>query len=1109
MVKLSLIDKPEKNGESGEVEIRLVSGDDTFAYPVKYYPSPITDDFRKELQWYFEEYLLHPYGKNIERAKKAASDIKKFGKEMGQRLFGEGRVRDVILEKLDRLKLQNVLVTLESTRPEFFQEPWEILLLPERDQCLSTSCSGFVRSLPEKFKPETQLQLGKENPLRVLMVISRPSDLSNLPFRATARGVFQKLLEFERSVEIEVLRPPTWEALRKRLNNEVKPVHILHFDGHGDLQSQEEGPALGVLAFEDDSGKTDCRDTESLAQLAGGQGVEMVFLDSCRGAAMENSHHSESLQAAMATGLIHGGIKGVVAMTWTSYTFTTSECFESVYANIAEGKSLARAVVESRQAMKLADRKSVLTSRELEFHDWPVPVHYGLRDIRAFSDKQETLPLIKTNAYGEVRKNLISFRDELLEARGFFGRDREFHAIESAFRKGRIALAHGYAGIGKTHLSHQFASWYVASLGAEKAFYFNYESEAWDKDRIVQLIGRTLDGDGAGIRSTMDKLLHQRFLLVLDNFETVTGLGGTEGSLADKERTGLLEFLREAGRGRTRVLIGSRGREEWIPNDDVYYVDVKGLTDQERREFGAVVLKESGLEEKEGDQEHIKLLDYLEGHPYLTQKLLPRLRECSAKEILEEFGREMDSQAKGGSVLQADSMFALFEFGWKRLPQEWRPIFCALADLKGFITDALPVAFDTKEEEEADWSREFFEALNVPKPEYMEEVFKAGEKAGFYVRQPLGWEVHPAGPQYLAAKRKELGWTEEKRDQIGLCLSKIYCEELAILCNYFMKNAQSPLLPRVGQNQTRWRGYLEHLWHQKEYNIFSRTVPRFGLILQSLGIADWLYEMCSRLIQDLDISHLPSPLPPDFAKAWLLAAKNAIDVKGASDTTVILRTVQYWRDWIQSPDNEDTSYFNDALKFFGAYYSRTKNWNKKKEISLISLSHNKKKQFYMGILSDLDSLAICEQNLENVEECRKYENIILNEIPYEKTSAGMKPRLFLNVATRRMIRGEFEEALSLLEELKELPDAKSGVPIHVLAMEARIYFLQSKFEKAMEISTGLWQDIVNGKHQLFMEEIAGHLMELEAKLGHKKFTEIYQRIAPGVAPPSAVFSKQK
>jgi hypothetical protein len=349
MVKLSLIDKPDKNGESGEVEIHLVAGDDPFFYPVKYFPSPITDGFRKELQWYFEEYLLHPYGKNLERAKKAASDIKKFGKEMGQRLFGEDHVRDTILEKLDRIKLQNVLVTLESTRPEFFQEPWEILLLPDTGQCLSTSCSGFVRSLHGRLKSETQqLLLGKENPLRVLMVISRPSDLSGLPFRATARGVFQKLLEFERSVEIDVLRPPTWEALRKRLNNEAKPVHILHFDGHGDLKPQKKGPALGVLAFETDSGRTDLRDTDSLAELAAAKGVEMVFLDSCRGAALDNSHHSESLQAAMATGLIHGGIKGVVAMAWTSYTFTTSECFESIYARIAEGKSLARAVVESR-----------------------------------------------------------------------------------------------------------------------------------------------------------------------------------------------------------------------------------------------------------------------------------------------------------------------------------------------------------------------------------------------------------------------------------------------------------------------------------------------------------------------------------------------------------------------------------------------------------------------------------------------------------------------------------------------------------------------------------------------------------------------------------------
>jgi hypothetical protein len=762
--------------------------------------------------------------------------------------------------------------------------------------------------------------------------------------------------------------------------------------------------------------------------------------------------------------------------------------------------------------MKLEDRKSVLTSRnigELNFHDWPVPIHYGLQDIRIFADKQDALPLIEKNAYGEIIKNLFSFHGELLNLKGFFGRDREFHSIESAFRKGRIALAHGYAGIGKTHLAHQFASWYVASQGAEKAFYFNYESETWDKDRIVQLIGRTLDGDGASIRSTMDQLLHHNFLLVLDNFETVTGLGGTEGSLSDKERTELLEFLREISRGRTRVLIGSRGREEWIPNDDVDYVDVKGLTDQERREFGAVVLKESGLEEKEGDQEYTKLLDYLEGHPYLTQKLLPRLRECSAKEILEEFGREMDSQAKGGSVLKADSMFALFEFGWKRLPKEWRPIFCALADLKGFIIDTLPVAFDVYEGEVSGWSREFFEALGVRKPNSMEEIFKAGEKAGFYVRQPLGWEVHPAGPQYLAAKRKDLVWTGEKRNQIELYLSKIYCEELVILKIYFDANPQSPLLQRFGQNRNRWGKCLEHLWHKKEYKFFSIGGVEFTLILQRLGMEGWLYEIFSRLIQDMDISYMPSPLPPDFARAWFFAALNAIEIKETLDTSTIFQTVQYWKDWVQSPDNENAPYFGDALSFLNAYCSNTKNWNEAKEISLISLQRNEKKQFYEGILSDLQSLVKFEQNLRNIEKSRKYEDRILNEIPYEKMSAGSKPIAFLEIVVRKIERRELLDALSLLEKLKTLPDAESGKPIEALVVEAQIYFLQDEFEKTMEISTGLWRDIKKGKHQILMEQIAGQLMALEAKLGHEKFSEIYQRIAPGVPPPSAIFTKQK
>jgi hypothetical protein len=51
----------------------------------------------------------------------------------------------------------------------------------------------------------------------------------------------------EGRIAIELLRPPTLAALQERLQDKQRPVHILHFDGHGTFAGGAAGPHEQLL----------------------------------------------------------------------------------------------------------------------------------------------------------------------------------------------------------------------------------------------------------------------------------------------------------------------------------------------------------------------------------------------------------------------------------------------------------------------------------------------------------------------------------------------------------------------------------------------------------------------------------------------------------------------------------------------------------------------------------------------------------------------------------------------------------------------------------------------------------------------------------------------
>ncbi|MDD4160844.1 MAG: CHAT domain-containing protein, partial [Methanothrix sp.] len=140
---------------------------------------------------------------------------------------------------------------------------------------------------------------------RILVIVSRPLDLPDLPNLADQWALQGGLRRVQAPAFLKMLRPPTVEGLRSEILNSYD---IVHFDGHGDFgllcpncgalhspqekkcdrcdASLEDEVAKGYFAFEREDGKLDALATEELAEIvmSAGNPAKLVFLSACESA---------------------------------------------------------------------------------------------------------------------------------------------------------------------------------------------------------------------------------------------------------------------------------------------------------------------------------------------------------------------------------------------------------------------------------------------------------------------------------------------------------------------------------------------------------------------------------------------------------------------------------------------------------------------------------------------------------------------------------------------------------------------------------------------------------------------------------------------------------
>lgn len=686
---------------------------------------PLAPEERAELRWYLETYWRWPFGEFAERGSRAEELLAEAGARLYGAVFNSAEARDILQAwRLSQLDTPHQ-ISIISHASAALALPWE--LLRDAQGFLALRSVSIVRRLPQSEQPPASA--GFTPPLRVLLVTARPDDAGFIDQRAIAKELLDEVQSqvAEGRLEVELLRPPTLDALRERLRDTRNPVHILHFDGHGAFAGTPEGSdthALegrpqGLLAFEDDAGKMDLVAADMLGNVLQAAGVRLAVLTACQSAVGD----AEDAFSSVAGRLIKGGVDAVVAMGASVLVVAAARYVEAFYRELARGTSAPAAHELARQALYTKPERHVFQvapdnpGKPVKLQDWWLPHFYLQR------------PLELKPGRGGKRKPAAppafdGFPDGFPERRrhGFFGRARELLAIERTLRRGKLVLIHGFGGMGKTALSHEAADWLTRTGMYRGACFVSFE-HGGDAPALLHALGAHLGIAGAQFDHTnvpaalaraRAALAERPTLVIADNLESI--LPGGDAPLPPEERARLWDVLlalaeplaKSPGQLATSgVLLTTRtptlgdGRLE--PGPFTSHLALGGLREEDAYAMASALLDDLQIERGRAPYRELRdLLDQLDYHPLAIRLVLPALREHFIEEIRGDFdallGEFEDDYATGRNR----SLLASLDYSLRRLTDAQRALLARLAPFEGGASEDDLLAIT--EIPEAEWN---------------------------------------------------------------------------------------------------------------------------------------------------------------------------------------------------------------------------------------------------------------------------------------------------------------------------------------------------------------------------------------------------------------------
>lgn len=461
---------------------------------------PLDERERADLAWYLEEYWQWPYEQFLERARGVEALLETLGRRLYDALFGSLPARD-LLSQWRGAKAGQRRISIVSELPRALSMPWELLHDGQGFLALrARSPVSLARRLPVTLA-DTAATLSA--PLRVLLVTARPEDAGFIDPRGIARELLDEVqaLQEQGAIDLEFLRPPTLDALRARLRDTRRPVHVLHFDGHGVFKPEQaearpaddglrlRGGGAGMLAFERDDGALHLVPAEQLGALLQDSGVSLAVLTACQSAMSA----ADDAFSSVAGRLIASGVPAVVAMSASVLVASAARYVEGFYRALAAGAAVPLAHERARQALH-DDRRRHLHRRTIdergapvELQDWWLPHFYQQRELR-LKRRRAKAQASTAPAAAEAR---LSEDMPPPPRYGWSGRARELQLLERWLRQGKLVVLQGFGGQGKTALAREAADWLTRTGMYAAALFVSFE-HGNGAEQLLGALGRFL-----------------------------------------------------------------------------------------------------------------------------------------------------------------------------------------------------------------------------------------------------------------------------------------------------------------------------------------------------------------------------------------------------------------------------------------------------------------------------------------------------------------------------------------------------------------------------------------------------------------------------------------
>ena len=770
------------------------------------YPITITSPFNKqeelELEWYFEEWLRFPFINKV-KAERAKQRLKAYGHLLFEQVFKSnfdiyGEYRNL------RNQLSQVQIEIENITPAFQALHWEAMQDPEWPTPLAVNCIMLRKTV----KPA----LGRANVasspvINLLVVTARPDEEEDVGYRTISRPLVEAIKNSQLRVNIELLRPGTYEALSRHLDGKEGYYHIIHFDVHGAVLSHEqlqqgrefnrygfqarfgredikayEGLKAFLFLEEDQKGKADPVEAGELAALLTGKGIPVCILNACQSgkqvyqesvigavslgeeaqpeSGMTSQDSIDQRETSLGSRLMSAGMQMVVAMGYSVTVSAASLLMQKIYSELFAERGMTDAIRLGRKELYERKNRQAYSNQQIELEDWVLPVVYVNQtvnlNLRDFRDGQEA------EAYFERVGRQYQFQQPTY---GFVGRDLEILKLEKRLLQHNVLLLRGMGGTGKTTLLNYLREWWQTTRFAQEVFYFGYDEKAWSLEQILFKIAQqvydrfeqaTFQAMSVAVQvpKLLAKLRAENYVLMLDNLESVTGQAlSIPNTLTIEQQRPLANFVQQLVGGKTKVVLGSRSDEQWLQasfQDNVY--GLKGLDPESRSVLAEAILQRqvkdpNRIAQLRQEEDFRRLVQVLAGYPLAMEVVLANLKQKSAKEILDAL-QVADVQLNVGGEDKTNNILKRVEYSHSNLSEQAQQLLVCLAPFSSFIDRAVLKIYGKCLQQLEPFAAYPFEQFDAA----IEEAVRWGLLSPISEEMPRLLQIQPVFPFFLRTK---------------------------------------------------------------------------------------------------------------------------------------------------------------------------------------------------------------------------------------------------------------------------------------------------------------------------------------------------------------------